>query len=166
MVVFSFLIYFLLLQSFFLLCDIWKHTLIFFCILYIVFWISTCYASFCINVIHYLPKIRGLGLFLSKSFFAYYCKIRSLFYYLSLPEAPVLWPPNVKSRLIGKDPEAGKDWRQTEKAVTEMKWWDSITDSMETNLSKLWKIVKDEEASHAAVHGLQRVGHNSVTEEH
>ena len=34
-------------------------------------------------------------------------------------EAPILWPPVVKSRLIGKDPDAGKDWRQEEKGVTE-----------------------------------------------
>ena len=34
-------------------------------------------------------------------------------------EAPVLWPPNMKSQLIGKDPDAGKDWRQGEKGVTE-----------------------------------------------
>ena len=34
-------------------------------------------------------------------------------------DAPVLWPPNVKSRLIGKDPDAGKDWGQKEKEVTE-----------------------------------------------
>ena len=34
-------------------------------------------------------------------------------------EAPILWPPDVKSRLIGKDPDAGKDWRQEEKATTE-----------------------------------------------
>ena len=33
-------------------------------------------------------------------------------------EAPVLWPPDVKSWLIGKDPDAGKDWRQ-EKGTTE-----------------------------------------------
>ena len=32
-------------------------------------------------------------------------------------EAPVLWPPDVKSQLIGKDPDAGKDWRQKEKRV-------------------------------------------------
>ena len=30
-------------------------------------------------------------------------------------EAPILWPPDVKNRLIGKDPDAGKDWRQEEK---------------------------------------------------
>ena len=34
-------------------------------------------------------------------------------------EAPVLWPPDMKSRLTGKDPDAGKDWRQEEKGVTE-----------------------------------------------
>ena len=34
-------------------------------------------------------------------------------------EAPVLWPPDVKSRLIGKDPDAGKDWGQEEKGATE-----------------------------------------------
>ena len=34
-------------------------------------------------------------------------------------EAPILWPPDVKSWLIGKDPNAGKDWRQEEKGTTE-----------------------------------------------
>ena len=34
-------------------------------------------------------------------------------------EAPILWSPDVKSRLIGKDPDAGKDWRQKEKGETE-----------------------------------------------
>ena len=34
-------------------------------------------------------------------------------------EAPVLWPPDVKKYLIGKDPDAGKDWRQEEKGMTE-----------------------------------------------
>ena len=33
--------------------------------------------------------------------------------------APILWPPDVKSWLIGKDPDAGKDWRQEEKGMTE-----------------------------------------------
>ena len=36
-------------------------------------------------------------------------------------EAPTLWPPDVKSRLIGKDPDAGKDWRQEEKGMIEDK---------------------------------------------
>ena len=34
-------------------------------------------------------------------------------------EAPILWPPDVKSRLTGKDPDAGKDWRREEKRVAE-----------------------------------------------
>ena len=34
-------------------------------------------------------------------------------------EVPVLWPPDVKSQLTRKDPDAGKDWRQEEKGMTE-----------------------------------------------
>ena len=34
-------------------------------------------------------------------------------------ETPTLWPSDLKSRLIGKDPDAGKDWRQKEKEVAE-----------------------------------------------
>ena len=45
-------------------------------------------------------------------------------------EAPILWPHNVKNQLIGKDPDAGKDWRQEEKGVTEdeiTSWMASLT---------------------------------------
>ena len=34
-------------------------------------------------------------------------------------EAPILWPPDAKNWLIWKDPDAGKDWRQEEKGMTE-----------------------------------------------
>ena len=34
-------------------------------------------------------------------------------------ETPILWPPHAKSWFIGKDPDAGKDWRQEEKGTTE-----------------------------------------------
>ena len=34
-------------------------------------------------------------------------------------EAPILWPPDAKSQIIGKDPDAGKDWGQEEKGMTE-----------------------------------------------
>ena len=53
-------------------------------------------------------------------------------------ETPILWPPDGKSRLIGKDPDAGKDWRQEEKGMTEDEMVDGITDSMDRTLSKLW----------------------------
>ena len=44
------------------------------------------------------------------------------------------------------------------------RWLDSITDSVDMNLSKLWETVKDREAWHATVQGLQRVGHDLVTD--
>ena len=34
-------------------------------------------------------------------------------------ETPILWPPDAKSSLIGKDPDTGRDWRQDEKGTTE-----------------------------------------------
>ena len=45
-----------------------------------------------------------------------------------------------------------------------MRWLDGTTDLMDMSLSKLQKLVMDREAWHAADHGAQRVGHNSVTE--
>ena len=71
-------------------------------------------------------------------------------------KAPIFWPPDVKSWLLGKDPDAGKDWRQKEKGWKRMRWVDSIIDSMDMNLSKLWAIVKDREAWLAAVHRVAK----------
>ena len=48
----------------------------------------------------------------------------------------VFWPPDVKSWLIGKDLDAGREWGQEEKGMTEDEM-DGITDSMNTSLSKL-----------------------------
>ena len=42
-----------------------------------------------------------------------------MFLFIGRTEAPVLWPPDAKSRLIGKNPDAGKDWGQEEKWTTE-----------------------------------------------
>ena len=63
-------------------------------------------------------------------------------------EASILGPPDVKSWLTGKDPDAGKDWRQ-EKGQQRRRWLDSITDLMDMNLSKLSETVKDRVDWHA-----------------
>ena len=52
-------------------------------------------------------------------------------------EAPKFRPPDVKSWLIGKDSDAGKDWGQEEKGMTRIRWLDGITDSMDMGLGGL-----------------------------
>ena len=49
--------------------------------------------------------------------------IYTLLWSVHYREAPVLWPPDVKKWLTGKDPDAGKDWRQEEKGPTEWDGW-------------------------------------------
>ena len=61
--------------------------------------------------------------------------------------------------MLGKIEGRGRRW------VTEDEMVNSITDSMDINLSEFREIVKDKEDWYAAVHRLQRVGHNLVTEQ-
>ena len=51
--------------------------------------------------------------------------------------APILWPPDVQCWFIGKDPDAGKDWRQEEKRKKEEEMVGCITESMDMGLSKI-----------------------------
>ena len=82
-------------------------------------------------------------------------------------EAPILWPPDGKNWLIGKDPDARKDWSWEEKGLTEdeMVGWNHQLNGHASKQTKLQETVKDREAWHAAVHGLQRVRHNLMTEQ-
>ena len=71
-------------------------------------------------------------------------------------ETPVLWPPHEKSCLIGKDPDAGREWGQEEKGQQRMRWLDGITDSMAVGMSELRELVMVREAWRAAIHGVTK----------
>ena len=86
----------------------------------------------------------------------------------SSPEAAVFWPPDVKSCLTGKDPDAGRDWRREENRTTEdeMVGWHHWLNGHEFE-----KAPGDGEGQgswHAAVHGLakswRRLGHWTTTD--
>ena len=71
-------------------------------------------------------------------------------------EAPILWLPDEKNGLIGKDPNGGKDRRQEEKRSTENErvGWHHQLNGHE--FEKLWEMVKDRDAWRAAVHGVAK----------
>ena len=71
-------------------------------------------------------------------------------------ETPILWSPHAKSWLIGKDPDAARDWGQEEKGTTEdeMAGWHHQLNGM--SLSELPELVIDREAWRAAIHGVAK----------
>ena len=71
-------------------------------------------------------------------------------------ETPILWPPDMKNQLIGKDSDAEKDWRWEEKGMTEdemVGWHHWLVDM---SLSRVQELVMDREGWHATVHGVTK----------
>ena len=73
-------------------------------------------------------------------------------------EAPILWPPDAKSWLIGKDPDAGKDRRQNEKGATED---EMVRDYHRLNVHEFEQILGDSERQEPDM--LQSIGSQSQT---
>ena len=79
-------------------------------------------------------------------------------------ETPILWPSNVKNWLIGKDPDAGKDWRWEEKGMTEdemVGWHHQLEGHEWVNSRGCWWTGRPGVLQSM---GLQRVGHDWATE--
>ena len=82
-------------------------------------------------------------------------------------EILILWPPDMMNWLVGKDPDAGKYWRQEEKGTTEDEkvGWRHWINGLE--FERLWELVMGREVWHAVVHGVakSRTGMSHWTEQ-
>ena len=89
-------------------------------------------------------------------------------------EAPIFWQLDAEGRLIGKDPDAGKDWSQEKRGQQEedllshqkgVRRLGGAINSIDTSLRKLQEMVNDWEACMLQSMGWQRVGNNLATEQ-
>ena len=80
-------------------------------------------------------------------------------------EIPILWPLMWRADSLEKTLMLGKFEGKRRRGWKRMRWLDTITDSMNMNLSKLWEIDEDTGARYAAVHGSQRARHNLANEQ-
>ena len=117
---------------------------------------SSCVQSFPASGSFPMSRLWGLFKKMRDTKGTFHAKIGSIKDRNDQNSQPLLWPPDAKSQLTRKDPDARKDWRQEEKGTTEDRMVNSITDSTDRSLSKLWEIVKDRWAWRVVVCGVTK----------